>query len=54
MKICAAPSNKDENEVEKDRDVKKRPPANLEDLKPRAPVVTVSNFSSQKLIDRLI
>lgn len=41
MKICAAPSKYDEKEEEKDRDVKKRPPANAEDLKPRAPVVTV-------------
>lgn len=41
MKICAVPSKHEEKEVEKDRDVKKRPPANPEDLKPRAPVVTV-------------
>lgn len=44
MKICAAPAVQEEKEDEKDRDVKKRPPAKPEDLKPRAPVVTVSVF----------
>lgn len=40
IKIVAAPSSKS-IEVEKDRDVSKRPPAHPDELKSRAPVVTV-------------
>lgn len=40
IKVVAAPSNQVE-EVEKDRDVSKRPPANGDALKHRPPVVTV-------------
>lgn len=40
MKIVAPPSSKSP-EVEKDRDVSKRPPALPDELKSRAPVVTV-------------
>ncbi len=41
MKI-GQPPNKKEPEEEKDRDVRRRPPPKPEELKPRAPVVTVS------------
>lgn len=42
IKIVAAPSLQNpQDEVEKDRDVFKRPPASPEDLKHRSPVVTV-------------
>lgn len=42
IKIVAAPGPKlQHNEIEKDRNVVKRLPAKPEDLKPRAPVVTV-------------
>lgn len=40
IKIVAAPSLHEE-EIEKDRDVFKRPPPDAKDLKQRAPVVTV-------------
>mgnify|MGYP002655291910 CR=1 FL=1 len=41
IKIVGAPDTNQEEEIEKDRDVAKRPPADSKDLKPRAPVVTV-------------
>ena len=41
MKIVAAPSVNKLEEIEKDRDVEKRPPADPKDLRPRASVVTV-------------
>lgn len=52
MKICAAPTISEEKDEEKYRDAKKRPPALPEQLKPRAPVVTVSlhNLLSFQLI----
>lgn len=40
IRIVAPPSSKND-EVEKDRDVVKRPPAKPDDLRSRAPVVTV-------------
>lgn len=40
MRIVAAPSQHDD-EIEKDRDATRRPPAKLEDMKQRPPVVTV-------------
>lgn len=41
IKIVAAPSVNKLEETEKERNVEKRPPADVKDLKPRAPVVTV-------------
>jgi translation initiation factor IF-2 len=41
IKIVGAPSSKSRDEIEEDRDVQIRPPAKPEDMKPRAPVVTV-------------
>lgn len=41
IKIVAAPSARKDEEDEKDRDATKRPPAKPEELRTRAPVVTV-------------
>jgi translation initiation factor IF-2 len=51
MKIVSAPSQNEEKTEERDRDVRKRPPAAPELLKPRPPVVTVStlfNFTGSR------
>lgn len=41
IRMVAAPSSTSEDIEEKDRDVQRREPAKPEDLRPRAPVVTV-------------